>query len=135
MSPRLDMGCLDIPLRRMPASSKDPTLRRDRTGSRNIVASAHLDGTSCKVKSGNRLMDTLAKRVFNTGTADERQFLREVLAWGIARSIFGAAGGGPIFEVAVPEGNGTEGLVGVEDDGAADVLIGKFIDFPRMYAH
>lgn len=34
----------------------------------------------------------------------------------------------PRFEVTIAESNGSQSLVGVEDDGSADILLSEFID-------
>jgi len=95
---------------------EDSALSRDRTGSENIVASAHLDGNPCEVTFGDRLMDALAKRTLNTsdaGDADEHQFLCEVLIWNVTRFVCGNASRRARLEVTIADSDGAEGLVGI----------------------
>ncbi|KAJ3521512.1 hypothetical protein NMY22_g12286 [Coprinellus aureogranulatus] len=77
---------------------------------------------------GNGGSDTRTERALNTGDRDEGHILRRVLVVDPVLLVRLDVWWQPRGEIKVAEGDRAKGLVGVEDDGAANVIPGEFVN-------
>lgn len=121
------------------SGGEDAALGGDRSGGKNVVSagkrdvrkplreaegrssspSAHLDADTSRLASSDGLRDSLTKRVLDGGDGDESEVACEVVPFDISGIVELSSKRRPAREVARAKGDGTERLIGVEDDSAS----------------
>lgn len=104
------------------SGSEYTALVGNRPSRKNVVTRAHPDGDTSPLAIRDGLLDTFTERILDGGDGDEGQILEQIVKRNFLRVVQVRALRRPLLEITVRDGDGSEGLVGVEDDGAGQVL-------------